>query len=309
AFAAMYELAKDYSGEDFFDGWDFFDGVDDVTGGDQIYSDAFLSAYKLLAFVESDTKHAFLRVDNYTNVPRSTPRRSVRVVTKASYHMDSVWIADIFHTPYGCGVQPALWSWAPPEVGGNYPKGGGIKTFEAVNQDIFSHMSLYTSANCNALNPNPDQNAASVVNTTNCDNPILGCTTTNTGLNSYGPSFNNGHGGVFITEYSSSGISIWFFPRNNIPISVSSNSSNIDTTDFGIPIANWSPSICGSDGFSEVLLPQSFVIDIALCGREWLGTLLYNQTCPPGNCFVNSVSGDGSNFDEAYFEIGAIRVF
>ncbi|KAF8988546.1 hypothetical protein BDQ17DRAFT_1334485 [Cyathus striatus] len=119
AFAAMYELAKDYSGEDFFDGWDFFDGVDDVTGGDQIYSDAFLSAYKLLAFVESDTKHAFLRVDNYTNVPRSTPRRSVRVVTKASYHM----------------------------------------------------------------------------------------AVTNTGLNSYGPSFNNGHGGVFITEYSSSGIS------------------------------------------------------------------------------------------------------
>ncbi|KAF8979412.1 hypothetical protein BDQ17DRAFT_1439496 [Cyathus striatus] len=58
----MYELVKDYSGEDFFDGWDFFDGVDDTTGGDQIYSDAFLSTFKLLAFVESDTKNAFLQV-------------------------------------------------------------------------------------------------------------------------------------------------------------------------------------------------------------------------------------------------------
>ncbi|KAF8990479.1 hypothetical protein BDQ17DRAFT_1371908 [Cyathus striatus] len=303
--AATYDLTKEYSGVNFFQDWDFFDGYDNTTLGDETYLGAQAAALANLTFVDTQTKRAFLKVDNITNVPFNQKRNSVKITTNATYDMGSLWIVDVFHAPYGCGVWPSIWSWAPQVGSGSWPEGGGINTFEAVNQDIYSHSNLHTNTGCNANNSTPNQNTASIVNTTDCSDPLLGCLTTIAGHPSYGPDFNSRGGGIFITEYASTGISVWFFNRDSIPSPV--NSSSIDTSKIGTPVANWPASICGPDGFSQVFLPQSLVIDIALCGS--LGSSLYNETCPPGNCYTNTVAGNGSNFAEAYFEIDSIRVF
>ncbi|KAF9012576.1 hypothetical protein BDQ17DRAFT_712170 [Cyathus striatus] len=125
------------------------------------------------------------------------------------------------------------------------------------------------------------------------------------GLPSYGPGFSEIEGGVFVTEYADTAISIWFFPRSNIPSSVTSSATTIDTSTLGLPVGNWPAAGCPG-GFSNFFLPQSIVFDIVLCGS--LGNGTYSQTCS-GNCFMDNVLGNGSNYANAYFEIGSVRVF
>ncbi|KAF8999294.1 hypothetical protein BDQ17DRAFT_1246751 [Cyathus striatus] len=306
--AASYGLVKDYSGDNFFDGWDFFNGYDSTTSGDEMYVGPQAAAEAAnLAFIDPQTKHAFLKVDNTTNVPDQQKRNSVKITTTASYDVGSVWVADLFHVPYGCGLWPAMWSWAP-QVGLNWPEGGEIDTFEAVNQVSFNQMGLHTNAGCTAPKPNPNQNSASIVNTTDCHGDQgQGCIVTDAGHPSDGPGFNDNGGGVFVTEYAATGISIWYIPRANVPQSISSNSTTIDTSTLGTPTGNWPASSCGSNGFSGFFLPQSIVFHIVLCGT--FGKATYNQTCTPGDCYSTSVVGDGSNLSEGYFEIGSVRVF
>ncbi|KAF9012577.1 hypothetical protein BDQ17DRAFT_1419944 [Cyathus striatus] len=135
--AAIYPVVKEYSGPNFFDDWDFFDDYDSTTSGDEIYLGAQATSDAKLAFVDSQTNHAFLKVDNTTTVVFDNKRNSVKITTKDSFNMGSVWVADIFHVPFGCSVWPAMWSWAPI-VNTSWPAGGEIDTLEGFNQAAFS---------------------------------------------------------------------------------------------------------------------------------------------------------------------------
>ena len=53
-----------------------------------------------LAYVDSNN-HAIIKVDNTTNVPYNEKRNTVRMTSKDSYGLGSVWIADMYHVPYG----------------------------------------------------------------------------------------------------------------------------------------------------------------------------------------------------------------
>jgi hypothetical protein len=256
-----------------------------------------------LAFVDPQSNHAFLKVDNTTNVPFNDKRNSVKITTTDAYNIGSVWVADIFHVPFGCAVWPAMWSWAEV-VGAAWPAGGEIDTFEAVNQVQFSQIGLHTLQGCAQTNP---QQSSTVVNTTDCHGDMgQGCIVTNAPQPSYGPNFAAAGGGVFVTEFATSAISVWFFPRANIPSSISSNASSIDTSSLGVPVGNWPASGCPG-GFDNFFMPQNLVFHIVLCGTFGDGT--YNQTCTPGDCYLNNVIGNGSNFADAFFEIGSVRVF
>ncbi|KAF8975443.1 hypothetical protein BDQ17DRAFT_1184773, partial [Cyathus striatus] len=298
--SVMYELLKDYSGNNFFDDWDFFNGYDSTTAGGETYDYAKSAASMGLAVIDTKTKHALIKVDSETDVPYDGRRLSVKITTKATYDMGSLWIADIFHAPFGCGVWPTFWSSAQ-----NQSEGGAITTFEGVNKQDFSYMALHTKEGCSTGNLTVDPDHSSYFFSTNCDDPLFGCATTTNGPSLGGASFNLYNGGIFVTEYASSGISIWFFPHDNYPFP--SNSSQIDTTILGVPTATWPASTCGPDGFTNTFQPQSIIINISLCGN--LGNALYNETCGFGNCFTDCVVRNGSNFAEAYYEIGSVRVF
>ena len=65
----------------------------------------FLSASEALssrlAFVDTTTNHAIMKVDNTSTVVYNDKRNSVRLQTNVRYSVGSVWIADMIHVPYG----------------------------------------------------------------------------------------------------------------------------------------------------------------------------------------------------------------
>ncbi|KAL0960921.1 hypothetical protein HGRIS_005928 [Hohenbuehelia grisea] len=206
----------------------------------------------------------------------------------------------MFHVPFGCSVWPAWWSQAP-----DWPIGGEIDTFEGVNQVTHNQMGLHTTTGCNQVSP---VQSSTLVNSTNCDHLAdsnLGCIVTNPDAASYGQAFSAAGGGIFVTELASSGISIWFFERKNIPSIFSSNSSTIDTSTLGTPTANWPTGGCDVNKFFE---PQALILDITLCGDFAGAPTVFSQTCS-GNCYTDYVIGPPSTYDNAYFELGYVRVY
>lgn len=214
--------------------------------------------------------------------------------------MGSVWVADMLHVPFGCSVWPAFWSQAP-----SWPTGGEIDTFEGVNQVTLNQMSLHTEPGCTQVNPIETSN---LVNSTDCSylsNSNQGCVVTVPSTQSYGAGFAAAGGGVYVTQFIESGISIWFFPRSSVPSSLTSNASSIDPSTFGTPTANWPSTGCNVNNY---FAPQHLIFDITLCGDFAGATSVFAETCN-GTCYNDWVIGSPSNYDNAYFEIKSLRVY
>jgi len=295
----QYPLVKDYSGSSFFNGWDFYGNYDNLTNGDAIYVSQTQNVQARLAYVNS-AGNAIIKVDNYSQVAYNQKRNTVRITTQNRYAVGSVWVADFLHVPFGCSVWPAFWSQAP-----SWPQGGEIDTFEGVNLGTLNQMSLHTESGCTQQNPTETSN---LVNSTNCSyqvNSNQGCVVTVPSTQSYGAGFAQAGGGVYVTAFLSTGISIWFFPRANIPASLQGNTSSLDITTLGTPTGNWPSGGCNINTFFS---PQHIIFDITLCGDFAGSPSIFAQTCT-GTCYNNWVIGSPSNYDNAYFEVQHLRVY
>lgn len=72
-------------------------------------------------------------------------RQSVRITSNNTY-ADGLFVFDILHTPYACGIWPALWLTDPS----NWPEHGEIDVMEAVNMGEWGNQAtLHTSSGCN----------------------------------------------------------------------------------------------------------------------------------------------------------------
>lgn len=296
-----YTLTKEFCGSSFFEGWNFFGNVDDLTHGNANFVTAAQAAALQLAYVNT-AGNAIIKVDNTTVVPPNSDRNTVRITTAEAFPVGSLWIVDILHVPFGCSVWPAFWSYA---VASNWPAGGEIDTFEAVNNILNAQMALHTEPGCTVVNP---VQTSTLVNTTNCNvqaDENMGCVVENPDRNSYGAAFAAAGGGVFATELAEKGISIWFFERQNIPSSISKGATSVDTSTFGVPVANFPATGCTIDTFFE---PQNLVFDITLCGDFAGNPTIFAQTCQ-GSCYNNFVIGPPSNYNNAYFEVQYLQVF
>ncbi|KAH0832135.1 glycoside hydrolase family 16 protein [Lanmaoa asiatica] len=298
ASATQYSLSTEYHGSSFFDAWTFYNNYDNLTNGD-----AILHSPTILAYVDSTTSHAFIRVDNFTTVPYNYKRNTVRITSNATYGPGSLWVTDMYHVPYGCSVWPAWWSQAVL-----WPQGGEIDTFEGVNLQTNNQMSLHTEPGCTQVSPNE---TSTLVTSTNCAynaNGNQGCIVMDPSSASFGAGFANSNGGAFVTEYATTGIRsqlilTLIIQRSQIPSALSNNESTIDTTTFGTPVGNWPSTGCNVQTYFQ---PQQLIFDITLCGAG--DAAIFNQTCS-GVCYNNYVIGPPSGYDNAYFEIGYVRVF
>ncbi|KAH8986490.1 concanavalin A-like lectin/glucanase domain-containing protein [Lactarius akahatsu] len=293
----QYALIKEYAGTNFFDDWDFFGNIDNLTHGDATFVNASQAASDRLAFVNS-AGNAIMKVDNTTVVPLNSKRDTVRITSKDLFGVGSVWIADMLHVPFGCSVWPAFWSSAPA-----WPTGGEIDTFEGVNMVLNAQMALHTDPGCTLVDPTQ---TSSRVTSTDCSvaNQNLGCVVKNPDPNSYGAAFAAAGGGMFVTELASTGISCVVF-RANIPSSLQKNSTIVDTSTFGVPVANYPAGGCNIDKFFQ---PQNLIFDITLCGDFAGNSEIFPQTCS-GSCYNDFVIGPPRNYDNAYFEVRSVRVF
>jgi hypothetical protein len=205
------------------------------------------------------------------------------------------------HVPFGCSVWPAWWSGAP-----NWPSSGEIDTFEYVNAMPNNQMALHTLPGC-TLDESSSNKFTGLANSTQCSfefNQNQGCVIQNTNKTSFGAGFAQAGGGMFVTEFAESGVSIWFFSRPNIPATLQNQTGDVNITALGTPLANWPSTTCDM----SFIQPQHLTLNIDLCGDFAGNTEIFAQTCS-GSCFADYVLGPPSVYDNAYFEIKSIRTY
>ncbi|KAI0674443.1 concanavalin A-like lectin/glucanase domain-containing protein [Trametes maxima] len=292
-----YNIAKDYSGKNFFDGWDFYGSWDNLTLSNVLWVDQATATQEKLAYV-NQAGNAIIRVDNTTNVPDAGPntrRNTIRLTTQEFYDYGSLWVFDATHVPFGCSVWPAFWTKGP-----TWPDNGEIDILEAVNQMTFNQMAIHTLDGC--LTSDAIQQSGKLEN--NDCGSASGCTVAEQKPNSYGDPLNAANGGVWATKFDVDGIAIWFWSRPDVPAELTNKEATVDVSKWGTPSAAF--PVTPQCDLTKFFTKQQLVIDIALCG-VWAGpTGNYQQTCP-GVC---DVSGPGSPaFDKAWFEIQYVRAY
>lgn len=114
-------------------------------------------------------------------------------------------------------------------LGPNWPNGGEIDIIEGINDNANNAMTLHTSDSCSITD---DDAFTGKMTTSNCyiDAPgqptNAGCDIQDQTTQSYGKAFNSNGGGVIVTEWTSSAINIWFFPRGTTPSDLQAGTPN-----------------------------------------------------------------------------------
>jgi len=303
--SAAYSPFREYSGTSFFDGFDFYGAIDNTTWGNVTYVNQANASSDNLAYVNPQG-NAIIRVDNTTTVEGTGVlyRNSVRLTSKDPYSVGSLFVIDALHLPYGCSVWPSIWLNGILQPGQVWPAAGEIDLIEYINLMDNNQMALHSNPGC-VQAANPAQSGKTLL--TDCSTKT-GCTVAETKPGSNGAAFAQANGGVYALQFDVSGIYMWFWPRANIPSSISTatSTSTMDLTDWGEPSAAYPASGCN---ITEFFPAQNLIIDITLCG-EWAGIpSLYADTCP-GNCVSSNILGTGNPvYNNAYFEIPYIRTY
>jgi hypothetical protein len=294
--SAQYTIQDTFDTSNFFDSFSFFSGSD-PTSGFVDYIDAQTANETSLAGYANNA--IYLGVD-YTTTNPSGGRASVRMTSNAAY-THGLFIADIQHMPGGiCGVWPALWTFGP-----NWPNSGEIDIIEGVNSQTTDAITLHTSSGCSMSNSGSA--SGSVLQNSNCnaDNANDGCSQSTTDTEGYGTGFNAIAGGIYAMDWTSSAISIYFFPRYAIPTDISSGNPN--PSSWGPPRAMFSGSGCDIDAY---FMNQNIVFDTTFCG-DWAGSVWSSDaTCAPlANTCQEYVANNPGDFEDAYWLINSVTVY
>ncbi|KAI9721678.1 MAG: hypothetical protein M1828_005046 [Chrysothrix sp. TS-e1954] len=303
----QYSQVASYAPENFFDNFDYWDTADPANGF--VHYDNPIDAVNRNLTYSSSTS-AILRVDNSqtdeTSTNAITGRHSARVYSKTTWN-DGLFLFDVLHSPYGCGSWPALWL----SDQYNWPNNGEIDIIESVNQGNDSNqMTLHTTGGCSMSVKRKDTGKSlqsDCHNTTNANN---GCGVQGS-VATFGKDLNDNGGGVYATELRSAGIRIWFFPRANLPSDVSSAISSTSTaapdpSTWGEALADFPSTDCDVGSHFK---NQTIIVNIDVCG-SWAGraNVYSNEDKCPGIC-TKYATTNPSNFDNAYWEFGAFKVY
>lgn len=240
-----------------------------------------------------------------------------------------------------CGSWPSFWSFGPEKT---WPANGEIDIIEGIHDGTRNLMSLHTSDGCTitgtgstgtvkgkncyinaAGQPNNagcgfDDASASSFGTYNCpivflNNlqepqpalyvPFIHCYARQPLTSPPGTPVNPKFGGIYAMQWTTSGIKIWFFPRDNIPYNLYGNNPEPDT--WGKPSANFAGSGCD---FNKHFVNHKLVIDTTFCGdwgnAVWASNPVCSKKAPTCNQFV---ANNPSAFKESYWRINYLKIF
>ncbi|KAF9524068.1 concanavalin A-like lectin/glucanase domain-containing protein [Crepidotus variabilis] len=305
---SSWKLTESHAGSSFFDGWNFFTGGD-PTNGIVDYIDEGTARGNGLLEVNS-AGNAVMRVET-TPVVTGT-RKSVRISSKTSFN-GGLFIMDSVHMPSGCGSWPAFWTNGP-----HWPFNGEIDIIEGVHDYTNNQATIHTDVGCTLASKSPTSLAisGSLVAGTNCaanETGNQGCGIRAATSNSFGAGFNSAGGGVYAMKWDSTGIAIYFFPRNSIPDDINNEAPNPDS--WGLPQARWPATTC--DPF-KFFVDHVAIFDTTLCG-DWASGV-WNAAGIPGqeqSCAQRTgvstceafVRGNGNSFQDAYWEVKYVKMF
>lgn len=209
-------------------------------------------------------------------------------------------------------------------------------------------MTLHTASGCTINN----SGFTGSLSTSNCyvdasgQSSNAGCGIQSTNSQSYGTGFDNVGGGVYAMEWTSSAISIWFFPSGSIPSDITSGSPNpagwstpaayfnggcdIDSffndhqivRFFSSPGSSSPPPILMGKEKKYTLLPkkrnekekqliifQNQVFDITFCG-DWAGSVWSSGSCASQASSCDTyVQNNPSAFANSYWLINSLDVY
>ncbi|RAL15832.1 glycoside hydrolase family 16 protein [Aspergillus homomorphus CBS 101889] len=292
-----YELADTYSGTSFFDRFDYYSGQDPTDGFVQYVNRSTAQSLNLTYATESSV---VLRVDT-SDRNATHGRRSVRLESTTSYDT-GLFLFDILHTPYGCGLWPALWLTDTY----NWPVNGEIDVVETNNLATEGNaVTLHTTGGCKM---NVQRKETGTPNFLTCDNS----THSNAGCgvqgppSTYGQELNENGGGVYALELRDAGIRTWFFARDALPDDLSNASATPDPSAWGTPLADFPSTHCD---IAAHFKNQSIIANIDLCGELGAQKQFYTDLyrCP-GTC-SSFVRFNPANFTQAYWEFASFKVF
>jgi len=333
---SAYVLADDYSGEAFFHSFEFFTDKD-PTNGHVIYETLEkANATSLAGFMDGGnaTKAIYMGVDTTSEAPDG--RGSVRVSSAKSYQHALV-VADIVHMPSVCGMSttsisiPAsnldqahgqrsgCWattgltmvsrSYSLQALTTNKPP-GEIDIVEGVNNQPSNQMTLHTSSGPRITKATKNDIFTGELVTEDCDvnapnqSKNAGCAIADTSNLTFGNNFNINGGGAYATEWTSSAIKIWFFPRGKFPSDIASASPS--------PSENWGPPtsvFSGDFNMDDHFKNLKIVFDTTFCG-DWAGNTWNTSECASlAPTCEEYVSNNPAAFTEAYWAVNTLQVF
>lgn len=297
---AGYSIVDDYTQGSFADKFNFFT-ENDPTNGYVNYVD-YGTAQSSGLYSQSD-KSVYIGVD-HNNTASGRGRNSVRIESKKSYQHGLI-ILDLAHMPGGaCGTWPAFWLLSTTA---QWPNGGEVDIIEGVNSQDHNTMAVHTNADCSISN---NGGMSGQVVTTDCNiaapnqDTNQGCATKSTNTATYGSGFNSNGGGVYATEWTSNGFSIWFFPRSSIPSDVASGTPN--PSGWGLPLSRFA----GACDWDEKVVNQQIIFDVTFCG-DWAGGVWGSDaTCSSKASTCQSfVQSSPSAFTDTYWSVNSLKVF
>ncbi|KAF8894125.1 concanavalin A-like lectin/glucanase domain-containing protein [Infundibulicybe gibba] len=301
-----YLLQDELIGESFYSAfkWETFD---DPTRGRVNYVDQVTARNTNLSSV-SLNGNFIMRADAYQVVqPGARGRDSVRITSNTAYD-EAILVLDLAHMPEGCGTWPAWWTLSKA---GPWPHGGEIDIIEGVNTATANRASLHTTPGCTA---SPSRQQTGKCMSGNCDTSVNyneGCGSSFSKPNSFGSGFNACGGGWFVMQKSrTQGISVWFWPRNDltVPQSISGGADTLSPpSSWGPPEANFPGDTCPYDTYFDA---HQMIFDTTFCG-DWAGND-YASSCaaltgvPLCQDFVDN---HPDAFLKAYWEIRSLRTY
>lgn len=194
--------------------------------------------------------------------------------------------------------RPAFWT-----VGPDWPNGGEIDIFEGVNDQLANFQTLHTGPGCSISDNGGFSGKLTHASCVSSGLDNTGCQIAAENSNSYGAGFNANGGGVYATEWTSSCINVWFFPRGSIPTDVLGASP--DPSSWGTPSAKFQ----GDCDMSKSFVDQQIVFDTTFCG-DWAGKTWASSSCSQKADTCDSyVQNNPAAFADAYWSINALKVY
>jgi hypothetical protein len=319
---SAYTLTDDLSYKNFFSGMNFYTGPDPTQGFVQYQGVTDAVNQKLIGHLK-DTKSVFMGVDHTTKDPKG--RASVRVESHKTWN--------IAHMPAStCGTWPAFWVLGKE----TWPVGGEIDIIEGVNDQTNNAMTLHTSKGCTVNNASTTHANLGATNgaansftgmlaTSNCDvqaanqGKNVGCSiqapktasgpaqmgslSTNF-LSSYGTDFNAANGGIYALDWTSTSISVYFFPHNSPLYKTVSSSKNPNPNTWGTPMARFS----GDCDFQQRFRDMRVIFDTTFCG-DWAGSV-WEESCAKktgAKTCVDYVRDNPKAFADSFWEIRRLK--
>ncbi|KAI0079374.1 hypothetical protein K474DRAFT_649827 [Panus rudis PR-1116 ss-1] len=292
-----YKLVDDYNKDTFFDMFDFFT-ESDPTHGRVTFLGKDDAKKANLTYVQDDGT-IVMAVDDYTTLSPGQNRNSIHINSKKKYDAGSLIIADMWSMPHGCSTWPAYWT-----VGSPWPDHGEVDILENVNEATFNQITAHTGDSCELQNSVKTTGRLVGTKCTSSADSNSGCpfvTDQVQGNLTYGRGFNMNGGGVFAHTWTNDAITVWFFPRGQVPQDITDGNPNPDN--WGTPAALFQSS--DTCNIEQSFQQHQIVFDITLCG-DWAGAAYASSGCP-GTC--DQAVADPNNFKFAKFKLAGLKVY